>query len=311
MEPSLKAYAAPITLGFTPANGDLIGGTVNGVEVNGKWISSSGGVKLYEGALDVSTYGDDDGQYVCSVGIIDGQAVIAMESKSAPTTDYELHLYRYTPADIVQIPQEYVEGLEDVAENANAAKTAAETAQSTANSAKTTAETAQSTANTAKTAAETAQSTANAAKTAAIFTEPKGNYKTSGSGCFGFGLSYNNNNNAIGFFRSSNGAGAIVGILGRSLAEWNTSRILSSTELFLLQELPVLTPTQLRLLPSANSSYTKTSMVTLGSKYGYNGASLTIDGYGIIINSSTPDSTKKFKITVDDTGTISATEVTT
>ena len=32
---------------------------------------------------------------------------------------------------------------------------------------------------------------------------------------------------------------------------------------------------------------------------------------GIIIGSSTPDSTKKFKITVDDTGTISATEVTT
>lgn len=31
---------------------------------------------------------------------------------------------------------------------------------------------------------------------------------------------------------------------------------------------------------------------------------------GIIIGSSTPDSTKKFKITVDDTGTISATEVT-
>lgn len=31
---------------------------------------------------------------------------------------------------------------------------------------------------------------------------------------------------------------------------------------------------------------------------------------GVIISSSTPDSTKKFKITVDDSGTISATEVT-
>ena len=30
----------------------------------------------------------------------------------------------------------------------------------------------------------------------------------------------------------------------------------------------------------------------------------------IILTSSTPDSTKKFKITVDDTGTLSATEVT-
>ena len=34
-------------------------------------------------------------------------------------------------------------------------------------------------------------------------------------------------------------------------------------------------------------------------------------GSDVIINSSTPDSTKKFKITVDDAGTISATEVTT
>ena len=33
-------------------------------------------------------------------------------------------------------------------------------------------------------------------------------------------------------------------------------------------------------------------------------------GDDVIINSSTPNSTKKFKITVDDTGTISATEVT-
>lgn len=37
----------------------------------------------------------------------------------------------------------------------------------------------------------------------------------------------------------------------------------------------------------------------------------TVEGTAMIVKSSTPDSTKKFKITVDDTGTISATEVTT
>lgn len=36
----------------------------------------------------------------------------------------------------------------------------------------------------------------------------------------------------------------------------------------------------------------------------------TIEGKAMIVKSSTPNSTKKFKITVDDTGTISATEVT-
>ena len=34
------------------------------------------------------------------------------------------------------------------------------------------------------------------------------------------------------------------------------------------------------------------------------------NGNSVIVKSSTPDSTKKFKITVDDSGTISATEVT-
>ena len=37
----------------------------------------------------------------------------------------------------------------------------------------------------------------------------------------------------------------------------------------------------------------------------------TVEGTAMIVKSSTPDSTKKFKITVDDTGTVSATEVTT
>ncbi len=143
-----NSYTAPITLGFTPANGDLIGGTVNGVEVNGEWKSGDF-VALYEGALDVSTYRDVGGQHICRIGIADGQAQIVVQSKSTPPTDYELHLYRYTPADIVQIPQEYVEGLEDVAADATAAKTAAETAQTTANAAKTAAETAQTTANAA------------------------------------------------------------------------------------------------------------------------------------------------------------------
>lgn len=36
----------------------------------------------------------------------------------------------------------------------------------------------------------------------------------------------------------------------------------------------------------------------------------TVEGTAMIVKSSTPDSTKKFKITVDDSGTISATEVT-
>lgn len=199
MEVTTKAiYTAPITLGFTPFYGDLIGGTVNGVDVNGEWGNDE--VNLYKGSLSVSTYSHIDRPLICSVRFLDGQYKVIVQSDSAPTTDYELHLYRYVPAGIVPIPQEFVEGLEE---------------------------------------------------------------------------------------------------------------FLSSDQLFLSQDYPVLTPTQLSLISDVNEPINKLSMLKLSSNSAYDGASLQIDGYGIIINSSTLGSSKKFRITVDDTGTISATEVTT
>lgn len=190
-----KSYIAPIRLGSTPHVGDLICGTVNGVEVNGEW-TGTGGKTIVVKLKRV----DDPYTTICAMEFFDGRAVVIVYSDSAPTTDYELHLYRYAPAGIVKIPLEYIDGLED---------------------------------------------------------------------------------------------------------------ILSYDELFLLQNYPVLTPTQLSLISDINASINESSMVKLSSNSTYNGASLKIDGYGIIINSSTPNSTKKFRITVDDTGTISATEVTT
>ena len=94
-------YKAPITLGFTPADGDLIRGTVNGVEVDGQWNSSR--VSLF----------NSSSANICDISFLGEQAVVIVQPISAPTTDYELHLYRYVPASIVKIPQEYVEGLEE------------------------------------------------------------------------------------------------------------------------------------------------------------------------------------------------------
>ena len=103
IKPSETYYEAPITLGFTPADGDLIGGTVNGVEVNGQWIGAERSAILYrEGNTSVM---------FCMIGFRSDKAVISLKQDSAPTTDYELHLYRYVPASIVKIPQEYIEGL--------------------------------------------------------------------------------------------------------------------------------------------------------------------------------------------------------
>lgn len=117
MPQSLNVYIAPITLGFTPSDGDLIRGTINGVEVCGEW--------LFNGAAIF----DSSNNQICSVTFNGPQSVLAVRLPSAPTTDYELHLYRYTPEGIVQIPQRYVDGLEEITANANQALETATAAQ--------------------------------------------------------------------------------------------------------------------------------------------------------------------------------------
>ena len=140
MPQSTNIYEAPITLGFTPLDGDLIRGTVNGVEVKGQWAERFKSASLY----DVSNIAVK----FCKILFRGEKAVISLERKSAPTADYELHLYRYVPASIVQIPQKYVEGLEETTANTNQALEKATAAQSTADTAKSTADAAQSTAET-------------------------------------------------------------------------------------------------------------------------------------------------------------------
>ena len=142
MAQSINTYVAPITMGFTPADGDLIRGTVNGVEVSGEWWFN--GVRLL----------DDSKNHICTVGFNGPQSALVVQLPSALTTDYELHLYRYTPEGIVQIPQRYVDGLEETTANANQAL-------ETATAAKSTADTAKSTANAAQSKADEALSTAN------------------------------------------------------------------------------------------------------------------------------------------------------
>ena len=101
----IKYYEAPIALGFTPSDGDLIRGTINGVKVNGQWIGEQKQAIIYRGGNTNVSF--------CMIGFRSEKAVISFKQDSAPTTDYELHLYRYVPASIVKIPQEYVEGLEE------------------------------------------------------------------------------------------------------------------------------------------------------------------------------------------------------
>lgn len=80
---------------------------------------------------------------------------------------YVSSLSLHAKSEIVQIPQRYVDGLEETTANANQALETATAAQSTANTANSKADSAQSTANTAKSTADAAQSSADAAKSIA------------------------------------------------------------------------------------------------------------------------------------------------
>ena len=289
-----EIYVAPITLGFTPSNGNLIGGTINGVEVNGEW--TNGKVELYEGTIDVSTYRVIKPSPVCSVIISRKQAMVVVERASAPTTDYELHLYRYVPAGIVRIPQEYVEGLEATAADATAAKTAAETAQSTANAAKTAAETAQSTANNALTIENGGISKGViGGTTIKAVSSPSTNEYLARLNYQG--LNFYQDSADVPYTRIDSNGYSVFGYIDTKHITLSPG-IGSSGDAYI----------------GINSDDTKSVSIRANGEITVVNPDNTLELLGataLIVESSTPGSTKKFKITVDDAGVISATKVTT
>lgn len=179
-----------------------------------------------------------------------------------------------------------VKSVERVAKNA---QSTAQSAQSTANSAKTTAESAQSTANSAKTTAESAQSTAEGAKTTI---NSLNNIVVKASDGYSYG------------FRSLINSNPYPRLCMSDYSQYrNVTALLSeSTSLTLL----LMRDGGVQNAETANNPATIKVVNNAGT------GGVVIDGLrSIIMTSSTPNSAKQFKITVDDTGTISATEVTT
>ena len=186
----------------------------------------------------------------------------------------------------------------------------AETAQDTANTAESIAQTAQNTANAAKTTAETAQNTANAAKTtaeAALKVE-NGTVKVSGN----VALQDTSNALKIGSYTVS-GTTFLRTYLGVSrLVIKSNDRNPDFTTIALEGETGSANPLSKITLASNDGLYlTIDSGGTIKRFKGVTINDIVFTKSAITIPSSTPNSTKKFKITVDDAGTISATEVTT
>ena len=345
MAPVSNRYVAPITLGFTPSDGDIIGGTINGVKVSGEWFSGRANLR------------NDSGTRVCAIGFSNNLAEVMVEQKSAPTTDYEIHLYRHVPYGIVQIPQEYVEGLEETTANANQALETATAAQNTANTAKSTAEAAKTAANDALTKknggisesviggslikaydSETWNATLSSSGLNFLngsSTKISTTIQSNGYSVFGYTdadyiqINPNDGSSEMPYITISRknysmtiraDGDITVNNPGKTFKLWADAFIVNNYSSNKLKKIKITIGDDARptFTDTSNPNNTWTPgdnlpTVTASDK----GKFLRVSESGVwtaeegmIINSSTPDSTKKFKITVDDTGTISATEVT-
>lgn len=172
--------------------------------------------------------------------------------------------------------------VQSAADVASTAQIAADNAQSTANTAKSTAEAAQSTANAAQTTAETAQTTANSAKNLADAAITPSRYPSLGTNACSYQAKNPYDNDApVSFFIGGTSCLRILVDKASSVVKINPPVNMNAQADFEFSRL--------------TSSYPHPKIKGIG---------------GIVMHSSTSGSTKQFLITVDDTGTLKATEVT-
>ena len=182
---------------------------------------------------------------------------------------------------------------------ADAAQSAASAAQSTANTAKSTAEAAQSTANTANTTADAAKTTAETAQTTANGCVKKSNTRQ-------FGINLGSNNAFSGSVQSSE---VNYSFMTNNITDTPTNLSIGAFggTALTISVTPSTSPT-VKITPPVYGA-TQADIEFAAINKGFPAPQITGLG-GITMCSSTPASTKKFRITVDDTGTLKATEVT-
>lgn len=284
-------YVAPIALTEDLVKGATVSGTINGVQVSGTVKDKR--VVLYAIA-QVSSYKLPVDSLVGDIRGDAGNYQIAL--KKQPESDLTIHLTQTVPAHAVTIPEEYLELTETNA--------AIETAQNTAN-------TAQNAASTAQNAANTAQNAADIAAVTALISTITWDGTTVGKTTFTTSM-------AEKFYKVSS-----LEIPVRAFAGTYKDHYTNAQELFPIERdgwyryannvIVVLKPgtyTTDTLVGSFTASepgvYLRDSNA---SPYVLNISSEPDVYYNAMFMMSS-DGTKKFRITVDDTGTIKATEVT-
>lgn len=224
-----------------------------------------------------------------------GKAISISQTKTETVTRYNTKLLpEYLLPTFLR--KNVVASKTEVQSAAANAVAAADSAQSTANNA-------QATANAAKTTAETAKTTADAAKTTA---ETTANECVKKSNTRQFGINLGSNNAFSGSVQSSE---VNYSFMTNDITNTPTNLNIGAFggTALTISVTPSRSPT-VKITPPIYGA-TQADIEFAAINKGYPAPQITGLG-GITMCSSTPASTKKFKITVDDTGTLKATEVT-
>ena len=285
---------SPISEEMGPIIGTITTYNTEGQTVDG-WIcaahrTSDGKVACMARSLDMSFVGK-----TISISQTKTETVKRYNTKLLP----EYLLPEFLRKNVVATKTE----VQSAAANAVAA---ADNAQTTANTAKSTAEAAQSTANTAKTTADAAKTTAETAQTTAETAQTTANGCVKKSNTSQFGINLGSNNAFSGSVESS---GVNYSFMTNDITDTPTNLkigALGGTALT-ISVTPSRSPT-VKITPPVYET-TQADIEFAAIAKGYSAPNITGLG-GITMCSSTANSTKKFKITVDDSGTLKATEVT-
>ena len=240
------------------------------------------------------------------------------QTKTATTKKYQTK-----KLDKSLLPDSVESGIESANTKAATALSAAQAAQDTANEAISDANAAQSTANTAKSTADTAKSTADTALARAV--EPyTGNtqmaplYKNGGFSAWRSVVQNLSYDNTEGYFYSD-----VLGITALNFADMPVDVLYArvyvgnqSAKAFLSKMLVGSNSWSVRGFAVIDEKYSRTGEILYISsntipQYAAKGLFLTFRAPdSMLLKSSTSGSDKQFRITVDDTGTLKATEVT-
>ena len=279
---------APIALAVEMIDGATITGTVAGVKVSGTVDKGRASLFTVSSSQVTRASGGGGRRLVCKI------TQNSIQVGSAPETDIDVQLIQRVEGGPVLIPAEYLD--------TTALETDIGNAQTTANSA-------QNTAIAAQIAANNAQTTANNAQTAATSEIRTNNL------CFRSPGTTNNQTTDI-----PSNLGVRIGNMYKSSTGTKFYPVSLTANDGLQFNADTSNPSDTHVhLYTEKSNNVISGILELHDNYGnfirirpdsITAYRLTFEN-GIIIRSSTAGSTKKFKITVDDTGTLSATEVTT